>query len=302
MNKQMDKCIYFNLDNNAFRGRIVRMKHTLHDIFLRNSYPQNVSAAVADTSVLGVLFASLLKYDGLFTLQIQGGGPISVLVTDVTSAGKVRSCAKYDIEAMKKAQSLRKTEGELEEAPFWLGKGVLIFTVDQGEATELYQGVVDLQGKTLADCAMRYFKNSEQIDTYLKLFKKQTSDGWETAAVLLQKMPTQGGNDAADETQIAELWNENKILLDSLKEDEIFSDALSQEDILYRLFHEHNVRVIKESEYFFGCRCSREKLLNTLSAMSEDDINEMVEDGKITATCGFCGEKYYFEKSEVLKH
>ena len=302
MNKMLDKCIYFNLDNNAFRGRILRLNHTLTDIFSRNKYPINVSAAVAETSALGVLFASLLKYDGLFTLQIQGDGPISVLVTDVASSGKMRSCAKYDQEAMNRAQVLRKTEGELEEAPFWLGKGVLIFTVDQGKDTDLYQGVVDLQGKTLADCAMRYFKNSEQIDTYLRLFKKQTANGWETAAVLLQKMPTKGGNNAVDEDKINELWNENKILLDSLKEEEIFSDSLSQEDILYRLFHEHEVRVIKESEYFFGCRCNREKLLNTLSSMSEDDINEMVENGKITATCGFCGEKYFFEKSELLKH
>lgn len=302
MNKQLDKCIYFNVDNNAFRGRIIRMKHTLDDIFMRNSYPLNVSAAVAETSVLGALFASLLKYDGLFTLQIQCDGPISMLVTDVTSRGKVRSCAKYDLPEMQKAQVLRKTEGELEEAPFWLGKGVLIFTVDQGENAEIYQGVVDLQGKTLADCAMRYFKNSEQIDTYLRLFKKQTAHGWEVAAVLLQKMPTNGGNNTANEEKIGELWNENKILLDSLKDGEIFSENLTEGEILYRLFHEHQVRVIKESKYFFGCRCNREKLLNTLSAMSEDDINEMVENGKITATCGFCGEKYYFEKSEVLKH
>lgn len=302
MNKQLDKCIYFNLDNNAFRGRIVRLKNTLNDIFIRREYPENVGAAVAETSVLGAMFASLLKFDGLFTLQIQGDGPISVLVCDVTSAGKVRACAKYDLEAMEKAQALRKTEGELEEAPFWLGKGVLIFTVDQGEGTDLYQGVVDLQGKTLADCAMRYFKNSEQIDTYLKIFKRQSKNGWETAGILIQRMPTNGGNNAADEEKISELWNENKILLNSLKDEEIFSDDLSEEEILFRLFHEHEARVIKESEYFFGCRCNREKLLGTLSAMSEDDINDMIEDGKITATCGFCGEKYLFEKGELLKH
>lgn len=302
MNKKLDKCIYFNLDNNTFRGRIVRLKNTLEDIFSRCEYPQNVGAAVAETSVLGALFASLLKYEGLFTLQIQGDGPISVLVTDVTSAGKIRSCAKYDLEAMNKAQTLRKTEGELEEAPFWLGKGVLIFTVDQGEATELYQGVVDLQGKTLADCAMYYFKTSEQIDTYLKLFKRETENGWETAGILLQKMPTVGGNAINEETNVDELWNENKILLNSLKDEEIFSSTLSEQEILFRLFHEHQVRVIKENEYFFGCRCNREKLLNTLSTMSQADIDEMVEDGRITATCGFCGEKYYFDKGELLKH
>lgn len=302
MNKQLDKCVYFNLDNNAFRGRIVRLSHTLNEIFSRTSYPENVGAAVAETSVLGALFASLLKYDGLFTLQIQGDGPISVLVTDVTSSGKIRSCAKYDLEAMEKAQALRKTQGELEEAPFWLGKGVLIFTVDQGESTELYQGVVDLQGKTLADCAMRYFKKSEQIDTYLRIFRQKTSNGWETAGILIQKMPSAGGKNGADEDNTDELWNENKILLESLKQEEIFSLSLGLNDILFRLFHEHQVRVIKESEYFFGCRCNREKLLNTLSAMSEEDINDMIENGHITATCGFCGEKYRFDKGELLKH
>lgn len=302
MNKKLDKCIYFNLDNNAFRGRILRLGNTLSEVFSRCEYPDNVGMAVAECCALGAMFASLLKYDGLFTLQIQGDGPISVLVTDVTSSGKIRSCAKYDLEAMQKAQALRKTQGQLEEAPFWLGKGVLIFTVDQGDETKLYQGVVDLQGKTLADCAMRYFKNSEQIDTYLRLFKRKTKTGWETAGVLIQKMPTHGGKNAANDENVNEQWNENKILLDSLKNEEIFSNSLTEEEILFRLFHEHEVRVIKENEYFFGCRCSREKLLNTLSTMSRQDIEDMVEDGKITATCGFCSEKYYFEKGELLKH
>ena len=298
-----DRGLSFNLDNNAFRGRIVRLDKVLSDIFLHQTYPDNVAAAVAETSALGVLISSLMKFEGIFTLQIQGSGPLSVLVADVTSEGKVRATAKYDAKAIEEAQVLRKTEGQIEPAPHWLEQGNLIFTIDQGKNTELYQGVVDLQGKNLAECALRYFKNSEQIDTHLRLFLQKDGETWKSAGILLQKMPTNGGKDVSDDKdELAELWNEDKILTDSLKQEEIFDEKLSLEDILFRLFHEHQVRVAKENEYHFGCRCSREKLLNTLSSMKKEDIEEMAENGKITATCNFCGQVYSFDKGELVKH
>ena len=239
----------------------------------------------------------------MFTLQIQGDGPISDLVADVTSEGKVRATARFDEHKMAEAQALRKTEGELEATPFWLGKGSLIFTIDQGKETDLYQGVVDLQGNTLEACALRYFKYSEQIDTHLHLYLNKKGDYWQAAGILIQKMPTKGGKEMPEsEEEIAEKWNEDKILLDSLTAAEVFDNALTADDILFRLFHEHQVRVVKAGEYYFGCRCNREKLLSTLSAMKEDDINAMVENGKITATCNFCGQVYSFEKGELLKH
>ncbi len=298
-----DKCLSFNLDNNAFRGRIVRLDNVLNEMFSRQNYPDNVAAAVAETSALGVLISSLMKFDGIFTLQMQGNGPLSVLVADVTSEGKVRATAKYDAKAIEDAQVLRKTEGQIEPAPHWLGQGNLIFTIDQGKNTELYQGVVDLQGKNLAECALRYFKNSEQIDTHLRLFLQKDGNVWKSAGILIQKMPTKGGKNGTDDTdELAELWNEDKILTDSLKQEEFFDEKLSLEDLLFRLFHEHQVRVAKANEYYFGCRCSREKLLNTLSSMKKEDIDDMVENGKITATCNFCGQVYSFDKSELMKH
>ena len=298
-----DRGLSFNLDGNAFRGRIVRLDKVLNDIFSHQTYPDNIAAAVAETSALGVLISSLMKFDGIFTLQIQGSGPLSVLVADVTSEGKVRATAKYDAKAIKEAQALRKTEGQIEPAPHWLEQGNLIFTIDQGKNTELYQGIVDLQGKNLAECALRYFKNSEQIDTYLRLFLQKDGEIWKSAGILLQKMPNKGGKESSgDEETLGELWNEDRILTDSLKQEEIFDESLNLEDILFRLFHEHQVRVVKENEYQFGCRCSREKLLNTLSLMKKEDIDEMAENGKITATCNFCGQVYSFDKGELIKH
>ncbi|MBR1825062.1 MAG: Hsp33 family molecular chaperone HslO [Alphaproteobacteria bacterium] len=296
-----DTSISFNLDNNAFRGRIVRLDKVMTEIFSRAQYPDNVAAALAETTALGTLIASLMKFDGIFTLQMQGTGPISVLVTDVTSAGKVRSAVKYDEKAIETAQVLRKTEGEIEPTPHWLENGVLIFTIDQGKNTDLYQGVVDLQGKNLEECALRYFKNSEQIDTYLHLYLNKDGEVWKSAGILIQKMPQKGGKEGAeDDETLNELWNEDKILMDSLTKEEMFN--LDLKEVLFRLFHEHQVRVNKEQEYAFGCRCSREKLQQTLSAMKPEDIEDMVENGKITATCNFCGQVYSFDKGELLRH
>jgi len=296
-----DTGISFNLDNNAFRGRIVRLDNVMQDIFSRAQYPDNVAAAIAETTALGVLISALMKYEGLFTLQLQGSGPISVLVADVTSTGKVRATAKYNAKAIADAQILRKTEGKIEPTPHWLEHGNLIFTIDQGKNTELYQGVVDLQGKNLEECALRYFKNSEQIDTYLHLYLRKKGKIWQSAGILIQKMPTKGGRELdSNDDSLHDLWNEDKILLDSLQADEIFD--LDLKEVLFRLFHEHQVRVNKEKEYFFGCRCSREKLQQTLSSMKPEDIDDMVENGKITATCNFCGQVYVFDKGELLKH
>ena len=294
-----DKCVSFNLDNNLFRGRIVRLDNVINEIFAHSAYPDNIASAVAETTVLGVLLAGLMKFEGLFTLQMQGNGPLSLLVCDVTSDGKVRSCAKYDAKAIEEAQVLRKTEGEIEPAPHWLGQGSLVFTVDQGKNTDLYQGMVDLQGKDLAECALRYFKNSEQIDTHLRLYVEKENNLWRAAGILIQKMPTDH-KDSEKENDLEELWNEDKILLDSLRQQEILNLELSE--VLFRLFHEHQVRIVGDKEYFFGCRCSRDKLLNTLSGMRKEDITDMAENGKITATCNFCGQVYSFEVGELLKH
>ena len=123
---------------------------------------------------------------------------------------------------MQRAQELRKTVGMLEATPFWLGKGNLVFTVDQGKGMEPYQGIVDLQGNTLEACALRYFKKSEQIDTHLHLYLHKENDIWYSAGILIQKMPTQGGfEQTLDAENLDEKWNECKILLDSLTKEEM---------------------------------------------------------------------------------
>lgn len=302
-NQNFDTCVSFFIDNGAYQGRLIRMSSVLDTIIGKHCYPRPVAAVVAESTVLAAMLASTLKYEGLFTLQTQSNGAVSMVVVDVTSEGKIRACASFDEEHLKQNQELRKTSGEIEAAPHLMGKGHLAFTVDQGPNTELYQGIVDLQGKNLTECALRYFKQSEQIDTDLKLFLQAPegeSGSWLAAGIMLQKMPLKGGNESSPE-EMEEAWNEAKVFMESLTQDEVFDAELTSEQLLHRLFHTNNLSISKCKNYSFGCRCSREKLLQTLSTFSEDDINAMLENNKVTATCHFCSEKYVFDKGELIK-
>ena len=302
-NKNFDECTSFLIDDGLFVGRVARLDNVLKTIIHKHGYVKNVSVALSETTALAVLLANALKFEGLFTLQLQGNGPVSTIVADVTSDGKIRACANYDKEHLEKAWALRKNEGEIEATPHLLGTGTLAFTIDDGK-NNYHQGVVDLQGKTLEECALRYFKQSEQIETMLKLFVEIPEDeegDWKAGGILLQRIPNYGGKNM-DMENIAELKNEAEILMKSLKKEELFDKNLSLQEILYRLYHANNLVITKENSYEFKCRCSREKLLKTLRGFSEDELSSMLdENSKIKAKCGFCSEEYEFTIPEILQ-
>ena len=302
-NENFDECTSFLIDGGLFVGRIARLENVLKTIIHKHGYVKNVSAALSETTALAVLLANALKFEGLFTLQLQGNGPVSTIVADVTSEGTLRACANYDKEHLEKAWALRKNEGEIEATPHLLGNGTLAFTIDDGK-NNYHQGIVELQGKTLEECALRYFKQSEQIETMLKLFidVPEKEEGiWRAGGILLQRIPNIGGKNVNIE-EIPELKNEAEILLNSLKKEELFDEKLSLAEILHRLYHANDLAITKQNQYQFRCRCSREKLLKTLRGFSEDELSSMVEDnGKITAKCGFCSETYEFTIPQILE-
>lgn len=291
------------LEDGAFMGRLVRLDETINTIIDKHQHPRQINAILAEFSALGALLASLMKYDGLFTLQTQSDGQVPMVVVDVSSDGKIRSFAKFDEKRIKKAQEIRKIE-DIEPAPYLLGAGHLAFTVDQGDKAKLYQGVVDIQGKTLSEIALRYFRQSEQIETYIKLFLKapqEKGEKWQSAGLVLQKIASTGGINNP-EINIDEAWGEAVIFADSLKDTEVFDKSLSSIDILTRLYHANKLVISTKKDYHFSCRCSRNKLLDTLSTFKQEDIDAMSEKNKVYVTCNFCSEKYIFDKGEIIKH
>ncbi|HCU58785.1 MAG TPA: hypothetical protein DIC64_02255 [Alphaproteobacteria bacterium] len=304
--KNFDTCASFYLENGAFMGRLVRLNEVVSTILKNHQYPLNVSAALAETTVLGALTSSMLKYTGLFTLQLQGNGPVSLLVTDVTASGKIRSCAKFDEQKLNEAKTLRKTEDIIEEVPHLVGGGYMALTVDEQNGLPPYQGVVDLKGKNLSELALRYFAQSEQIDTLLKLFVKTPvgeSQSYMSAGIILQKVPLKGGKEIdLNEQTLKQTREDLSAFVQSLKPDEVFDVSLSNEEILHRLFHQNNLQLTGEKSFEFGCRCSHEKLKNTLSSFDAKELDEMADDsGKIEATCNFCGQKYTYLRTELKK-
>src|ERR1700722_6247924 len=178
----------FQIEPFALRGRLMRLGQALDTILIRHAYPAPVAQLLGEAIALSVARAGALKYDGVFTLQTKGDGPIKMMVADVTTAGALRGYAQFD------AARLDAGAATLAAVPRLLGAGYLALTVDQGEHTERYQGIVELQGGTLAECVHHYFRQSEQVEAALKVAVAQVPDAdgskhWRAGALMIQRLP-----------------------------------------------------------------------------------------------------------------
>lgn len=282
----------FQVEASGLRGRLVRLGPAVDTILTRHDYPEPVARLLAEALALSGTLAAALKYDGVFTLQIKGDGPVKMLVADVTSAGAVRGYAAVDgpvpVETGPRAGSV----------PGVLGKGYLAFTVDQGEDTERYQGIVELTGDTLADCAHHYFEQSEQFSAAIRVSAGRDDDGaWRAAAMMLQRLPDQEAIIALEERD--EAWRRAVILMNSVTGDELLDFALAPERLLYRLFHEDGVRVYERQALAFGCRCSRDRAGRILASLPRDEVTELTIDGEVTVTCEFCNTTEAFDEGQI---
>lgn len=291
----------FLLHGGLFRGRFARISEISNIILGRHQYPAGVSRLVIEAAALATLLANVLKFEGTFTLQVKGSGPVRQLVADVTSEGKVRACATFDSEA-EGLDDLGMLDGPSVQR--LLGNGYLAFTVDQSNFSDRYQGIVELNGRTLAECLHEYFRKSEQLETAIKVASAPPSantPGWRVAALMLQKIPTSGGlpSDITPE-DVEEAWRTSVIFLGSLTTEELLNPQLKENILLHRLFHEEDLSLSPNRPLSFGCRCSRERVEKTLSAFGANSLKDMkLDDGSISVQCEFCSIWYTFSSAEV---
>lgn len=295
----------FQLEESNIRGRVVRIGHVLDEILSAHDYPLPIAHLVAETISLSLSLSSMLKYEGFFTLQVQGDGPLKMIVSDVTSAGVVRACATFDEERFQKSReqilALKTTESSQNHLAQYLGKGYLVFTVDQGKHTERYQGIVELKGASMVDCVQHYFTQSEQIGTGIKMAVGKRDGKWRAGTIMMQNMPE---DDEVRKEMLGNIdeddWRRAMILLNSCTEDELLDEGLDTNQLLLRLFHEEGVRVYERKDVKKGCRCDVHRVKNVLYSMTKDDVNHMGVDGRIEMKCEFCSHVYTFDVNDVL--
>ena len=288
----------FRIDPFALRGRLVRLGPTIDHILSQHDYPEPVAAMLGEAITLAVVLAGALKYDGIFTLQTKGDGPIRLMVADVSTAGAVRGYAQYD--DTKLAAALAAARGPSAPVPRLVGSGYIAFTVDQGEDTERYQGIVELAGATLAECAQHYFRQSEQVQAGIKLSVGRAGhDGsWRAGGLMIQRVPPEGGYDVIPDSA-EDGWRRAMVLMSSATSEELVDPELSPHRLLFRLFHEDGVRVYGTQPVEARCRCSRQRVEGILAAFPADEIADMKKERVVTVTCEFCNTRYVFDEADL---
>jgi molecular chaperone Hsp33 len=296
----------FQLDALGVRGRLVRLSSTLDEIIERHGYPLAVARPLAEAMALCATLATSLKYDGIFTLQISGDGPIRLLVTDLTTDGALRGYAQFDSWKLAVALGSGNHDAPDGYVPKLFGQGRLAFTVDQGENTQRYQGVVPLEGATLGDCAHTYFRQSEQLPTGIKIAarRERAADGshrWRAASLMVQQMPEfDAGRIDRDADQREDDWRRAVILMASATEKEMLDPDLPSNTLLYRLFHEERPRVFDRRPFAARCRCSRERIDRVLRSIRREELADLRDtSGKVAVKCEFCSTEYAYDEGDL---
>lgn len=286
----------FQIEDLGLRGRFVRLGPAAQAVLGPHGYPAPVAELMGEMLALTAVLGGALRFDGVFKLQTQGDGPVSFMVTDMTDDGDLRGYARYDAEAVAAV-------GDPGAAPVprLLGAGRMAVTVDHGPNAQQHQGITELSGARLADCAHTYFRQSEPVETVIAL----TAAGPEgeeprAAALMIQRLPPVEGSQATPpERDLDDEWRRAVALTSSVTPAEMLDPAIPPPQLLYRLYHEDGVRLFRSRPVRHACRCSRERVATTLKSFAPADIDSMVEDEAITVTCEFCKSEYAFSGSDL---
>jgi molecular chaperone Hsp33 len=291
-----DLALPFAVPDLGARGRVVRLGPAVDAILHRHDYPPPVAALLGESLALSVALASSLKYEGIFTLQMRGDGPVRLLVVDLTSDGGLRGYAQFDADRIA-AMPVESASA----VPRLLGHGHLAFTVDQGADTERYQGVVALEGSSLSDCAHHYFRQSEQLATGIKLATGQDEAGrWRAGGLILQALPSQELIAETDAEERDERFRTAVILMASAREAEMLDPTLSADHLLWRLFHEHAPRVFDQRDVAHRCRCSRARIDSVLRSIPRAELDGMRDArGLVAVRCELCGPSYDYDDAQL---
>jgi len=267
----------FVFEDTPIRGEIVRLDATYRAVLDRRDYPPAVREVLGELMAAVALLASTLKFEGKLIMQIQGSGPVKLLMAECTQRGTMRALAQW--------------HGDVERAPLaeMIGTGQFAITIDPDDSRERYQGIVDLEGGSVAKALEHYFAQSEQLETRLWL----AADREQAAGMLLQKLPDAQREDV-------DTWDRAVHLGSTLTRLELLS--LPVREILRRLYHEDDIRLFARQPVSFRCSCSRERVEAVLRMLGQDEVESILnERGNVDVNCEFCGAHYEFDSVDAAQ-
>jgi len=286
-------CLHrFLFEHYPIRGHLVHLDASWRALLEHRSYPEAIRDTLGEAVAASVLLAATLKFDGTLSLQLQGQGPMHLMLAQCSSDLAVRAVARYRDAVDERDLSVLS------------GAGNLSVTLENQDFSQRYQGIVPLSGSRLAECLQGYFENSEQLPTRLWLHASDKG----VSGMLLQRLPadsmdqrTVGKTPRSQRPNAAEIedaWRRVQLLGDTLTPEEL--EALSDRTILRRLFAEDDVRLFESAPVFFRCRCSRDRVVSMLRALGAEELRSILaEQGKVEVHCDFCNRGYDFDAVDV---
>jgi molecular chaperone Hsp33 len=263
----------FVFEHGGVRGGIVHLGATWNAVLERREYPAALRDVMGELMAAAALLASNLKFEGSMIMQLQGDGPVSLLVVECTGDLTLRAMAQWEGEPGGRVGDL-------------LGGGRFVVTLDPAGGTHRYQGVVELDGESVGDVLQHYMQRSEQLETRFWL----AADASRACGMLLQKMPHPGAD--------LDLWNRAAVLASTLTREELL--GISAPNLIRRLFHEEDVRVFTPRPVAFRCSCSTERVIGMLRMLGYDEVRQVLaQQDKVEVNCEFCNRRYGFDRVDV---
>ncbi len=262
---------HFLFENSPVRGNLVHLNDAYQQTLQHQQLPVVLRKALGELMAASALLTATLKMDGALVLQIQTKGKLKLLVVECTSDLTMRATAKW--------------EGDIADDTAFLTlikEGQCAITLDT-KNNEPYQGIVPIEGESIAAMLENYMLRSQQIDTKLWL----ACDGNHAAGLLLQKLPEEQGHDV-------DTWNRVTTLADTVSDDELYADDAST--LLTKLFHEEDVRLFEAKTVRFLCQCTRQNVGKMLKMLGKDEVESILtEQEKVEIHCNFCNKQYIFD-------
>lgn len=276
----------FLIENTQVRGEWIHLDQAWQDILNCSSYPAPLRRVLGEAAAAVCLLSATIKFEGSLILQINGSGPVTMLVMQATSEGEIRGMAQWDKDH---AEDLSSTD--LEDL---FGEGQIVISIVTDKENERYQGIVGLEGESLSECLQTYFEQSEQLDTRIHL----AADDESAAGLLIQSLPDQ----QYDKTGIVvdDSWDRAVILTNTIQNDELLS--LDARELLHRLFNEDDLRLFEPQTINYQCTCSQQKIEDMIRSIGKEEASSIIEEQKaIEINCDFCNTHYSLDAIDVQR-